>query len=215
MKKESDEVLDDSISYLRSKIAENEEIDRNKIHESDAIISPKYHIYSGSPMIYKNKEFTNGLNKGRYFHLSLHRTYILLYYTIFISRLINIEIDDVANGIVKISDRPSRQRVFHKKEAKPFDRDIYDPHLNLADKMQLINMINPKRPCERNKINNRLSFLKRQIRSSDMTDQSSLTDKEIDSALENYDNSGYRFCDLGEKYKIHSVFRFEKYFEEQ
>lgn len=85
-----------------------------------------------------------------------------------------------------------KQRNFHKKETKPFDKVIYDPHLNIADKMQLINMINPKRPCERNRMNNlnQLTFHNRQKRKMELTDQSSLTDDEIDSELQNYEYSG-------------------------
>lgn len=82
-------------------------------------------------------------------------------------------------------------RHYHKKEVKPFDKDIYDPHLNIADKMQLINMISPKRPCERNRMNNEHSRHDRQKRNVDSTDQiASLTDDELDSALEDYEYSG-------------------------
>lgn len=84
-----------------------------------------------------------------------------------------------------------KKRHFHKKEVKPFDKDIYDPHLNFADKLQLIDMINPKRPCERNRMmNNKRSFHNRRKRNFDLTDPSSLTDDELDSALENYDDPG-------------------------
>lgn len=98
---------------------------------------------------------------------------------------------DTVDDIVKSRRKPKKQRHFRKKEAKPFDKVIYDPHLNIADKIQLIDMINPKRPCERNRMNSQLSFQNRQKRNFDITDQSSsLTDDELDSALENYEDSG-------------------------
>lgn len=77
---------------------------------------------------------------------------------------------------------------FHKKEAMPYDKVFYDPHLNIADKEQLINMISPKRPCAANRMKHPTSiYSRRQKRNFDISDQSSLTDDELDSALENYD----------------------------
>lgn len=97
---------------------------------------------------------------------------------------------DTVDDFVKISSKPMKQRNYHKKETKPFDRDIYDPHLNIADKLQLIDMINPKTPCERNRMKNQHSFHNRQRRNLDLTDRSSLTDDELDAVLENYDDPG-------------------------
>ncbi|XP_037030089.1 uncharacterized protein MAL13P1.304-like [Bradysia coprophila] len=105
---------------------------------------------------------------------------------------------DTVDAIVNIAKKPMALRHYYKKEAKPFDKDIYDPHLNIADKMQLINMINPKRPCERNRMKNEHSLRKRNF---DPTDQiASLTDDELDSALEDYEYSDAKLQENPKKF---------------
>lgn len=96
--------------------------------------------------------------------------------------------------MLKITSKPLKHRHFRKKETLPLDKVIYDPHLNIADKMQLINSITPKRPCEHNRFNHPLSLNNRQKRNIDTSDQSSLTDDDIDSALKNYE---FEYAGLG------------------
>lgn len=62
--------------------------------------------------------------------------------------------------------------------------------------MQLINSISPKRPCERNRLNHHTSLNDRQKRNIEM---SSLTDDELDSALENYE---FEYAGVGSSYFI-------------
>lgn len=199
IKTESDDVIDETTTYLRSNIEKNEKLTENEIRRSEALVNaaPNYILYSdGIPKRNNNKDVKNRLNIERYnyhFQLAVYYTYslILIPQSFSSFRLENIKTVD---NIVKNTNRPMKQRNFHKKETKPFDKDMYDPHLNIADKMQLIDMLNPKRPCERNRMNSHLSFHHLQKRNVDLADQfSSLTDDELDSALEYYEDSGTGF----------------------
>lgn len=213
IKKESDEVMDQTTTYLRSNIEKNEKITKNKIHLSELLNSPKYDAHAArNTHRYKNNELKNRPQHDRY-TTAAQKINCNIYNNFSIIRLINIKtlpLYDTVDDYVKISSQPINERNFHKKETEPFDKDIYDPHLNIADKLQLINMINPKRPCERNRMNNQRSFHNRRKRNSDLNDQSTLTDDELDSALENFEYPGSVSAILSNEIKfIHPIFRIE------
>ncbi|KAJ6638736.1 hypothetical protein Bhyg_11474, partial [Pseudolycoriella hygida] len=100
--------------------------------------------------------------------------------------LINIKAAPLYEN-AEASDGLFELRNLNKKHTLPLDNVIYDPHLSIADKMQLVDTISPKRPCERNQKNKKFTYEERRKRS--LKSYSPLTDEELDYALENYENS--------------------------